>query len=72
MHVLTLSVVPNNIIYVFAGYAFIYFFDERDADDAIRALDNTPFGYGRRRLTVEWSKVTIDSPFNPKMLTVEI
>ncbi|KAJ3706629.1 hypothetical protein LUZ61_010334 [Rhynchospora tenuis] len=39
-----------------SGYAFVYFFDERDADDAIRALDNTPFGSGRRRLTVEWSK----------------
>jgi hypothetical protein len=26
------------------------------------------FGYGKRRLTVEWSKVTIDAPFNRKML----
>jgi splicing factor, arginine/serine-rich 4/5/6 len=39
------------------GYAFIYFEDERDAEDAIRRLDNTTFGYSRRRLSVEWSKV---------------
>lgn len=25
-----------------------------------------PFGYGRRRLTVEWSKVSIDLSFQPK------
>ena len=39
------------------GFAFIYFEDERDAEDAIRALDGAPFGEGRRRLSVEWSKV---------------
>ncbi|KAJ3680163.1 hypothetical protein LUZ60_016441 [Juncus effusus] len=39
-----------------SGYAFVYFFDERDAEDAIRALDDTSFGHSRRRLTVEWSK----------------
>ncbi|KAI8572846.1 serine/arginine-rich splicing factor RS31-like isoform X2 [Rhododendron vialii] len=42
--------------HVFAGYAFVYFEDERDAEDAIRSLDNTPFGYDRRRLSVEWSR----------------
>ncbi|MBA0805241.1 hypothetical protein Gohar_004771, partial [Gossypium harknessii] len=30
--------------------------DERDAEDAIRELDNIPFGYDRRRLSVEWAK----------------
>lgn len=40
-----------------AGYAFVYFEDKRDAEDAIRSLDNTPFGYDRRRLSVEWSRV---------------
>ena len=39
------------------GYAFIYFEDERDAEDAIRRLDNVSFGYNRRRLSVEWSRV---------------
>ena len=39
------------------GYAFIYFEDERDAEDAIRRLDNVSFGYDRRRLSVEWSRV---------------
>ncbi|KAH7668471.1 splicing factor arginine/serine-rich 4/5/6 protein [Dioscorea alata] len=39
-----------------SGFAFIYFEDERDAEDAIRALDGAPFGEGRRRLSVEWSK----------------
>jgi hypothetical protein len=31
--------------------------DERDAEDAIHKLDGTEFGYKRRRLSVEWSKV---------------
>jgi splicing factor, arginine/serine-rich 4/5/6 len=30
------------------GYAFIPFEDERDAEDAIRRLDNVSFGYNRR------------------------
>nr|CAB3502239.1 unnamed protein product [Digitaria exilis] len=38
------------------GYAFIYFEDERDAEDAIKRLDNVSFGYSRRRLSVEWSR----------------
>ncbi|KAI3964965.1 hypothetical protein MKW92_008875, partial [Papaver armeniacum] len=37
-------------------FAFIYFDEERDAEDAIRSLDNTPFGYTKRRLSVEWSR----------------
>ncbi|KAG8064190.1 hypothetical protein GUJ93_ZPchr0004g38248 [Zizania palustris] len=41
---------------IFAGFAFVYFEDERDGDDAIRALDGYPFGPGRRRLSVEWSR----------------
>ncbi|KAL0412256.1 UNVERIFIED_CONTAM: Serine/arginine-rich splicing factor RS31 [Sesamum latifolium] len=39
-----------------SGFAFVYFEDERDAEDAIRGLDNLPFGYDRRRLSVEWAK----------------
>ncbi|KAK4488692.1 hypothetical protein RD792_004468 [Penstemon davidsonii] len=39
-----------------SGFAFVYFEDERDAKDAIRDLDNTPFGYDRRRISVEWAK----------------
>ncbi|KAL3517320.1 hypothetical protein ACH5RR_024222 [Cinchona calisaya] len=39
-----------------SGFAFVYFEDERDAEDAIRGLDNAPFGYNRRRLSVEWAK----------------
>ncbi|XP_074568342.1 serine/arginine-rich splicing factor RS31-like isoform X3 [Curcuma longa] len=38
------------------GYAFIYFDDERDAEDAIYRLDGIPFGYSRRKLSVEWSR----------------
>lgn len=38
------------------GFAFIFFEDERDADDAIHDLHGTPFGNSRRRLTVEWSR----------------
>ncbi|KAJ0968418.1 hypothetical protein J5N97_025335 [Dioscorea zingiberensis] len=39
-----------------SGFAFIYFEEERDANDAIRGLDGVSFGEGRRRLSVEWSK----------------
>lgn len=39
-----------------SGFAFVYFEDERDGDDAIRALDGVPFGPGRRKLSVEWSR----------------
>lgn len=39
-----------------SGYAFVYYEDERDAEDAIHALDNTPFGYDKRRLSVEWAR----------------
>ncbi|OVA01496.1 RNA recognition motif domain [Macleaya cordata] len=39
-----------------SGFAFVYFDDERDAEDAIRYLDNTPFGHSRRRLSVEWAR----------------
>ncbi|XXG76128.1 hypothetical protein AAC387_Pa08g0549 [Persea americana] len=39
-----------------SGFAFIYFDDERDAEDAIRGLDDRPFGYSRRRLSVEWAR----------------
>ncbi|XP_039001250.1 serine/arginine-rich splicing factor RS31-like isoform X2 [Hibiscus syriacus] len=41
---------------MYAGFAFVYFEEEHDAEDAIRGLDNIPFGYDRRRLSVEWAK----------------
>ncbi|XP_072988696.1 serine/arginine-rich splicing factor RS31 [Typha latifolia] len=47
-----------------SGYAFVYFEDERDAEDAIRALDDVPFGYSRRRLSVEWSRQGERGPRN--------
>ena len=43
----------------FVGFAFIYMEDERDAEDAIRALDRTEFGQKGRRLRVEWTKVML-------------
>jgi len=39
----------------------VYFEDERDAEDAIRRTDNTTFGYERRKLSVEWAKVSFSS-----------
>lgn len=39
-----------------SGFAFVYMEDERDAEDAIRALDRTEFGRHGRRLRVEWTK----------------
>ncbi|GLU00854.1 hypothetical protein SLE2022_181920 [Rubroshorea leprosula] len=39
-----------------SGFAFVYFVDDRDAEVAIRELDNVPFGYDRRRLSVEWAR----------------
>ncbi|KAL9259132.1 Serine/arginine-rich splicing factor RS31-like protein [Drosera capensis] len=39
-----------------SGFAFVYFVDECDARDAIRGLDNLPFGYERRKLSVEWAR----------------
>ncbi|CAN6443992.1 unnamed protein product [Victoria cruziana] len=39
-----------------SGFAFIYFEDERDAEDAIRGLDDIPFGYRKRRISVEWAR----------------
>ena len=46
-----------NCVFFITGFAFVYFEDERDAEDAINALDNTAFGYDRRRLSVEWARV---------------
>ncbi|XP_024028643.1 serine/arginine-rich splicing factor RS40 isoform X2 [Morus notabilis] len=39
-----------------SGFAFIYMEDDRDAEDAIRALDRREFGRKGRRLRVEWTK----------------
>ncbi|KAL0862057.1 hypothetical protein Bca101_041175 [Brassica carinata] len=45
-----------SFLHIDAGYAFVYFEDERDAEDAIRGIDNIPFGYEKRKLSVEWAK----------------
>ncbi|GER34973.1 arginine/serine-rich splicing factor RSP41 [Striga asiatica] len=39
-----------------SGFAFVYMEDERDAEDAIRALDRIEYGRKGRRLRVEWTK----------------
>lgn len=39
-----------------SGFAFVYFEDERDYDEAIHDLHDRPFGPNRRPLTVEWSR----------------
>ncbi|XWS76842.1 hypothetical protein CRYUN_Cryun01aG0212400 [Craigia yunnanensis] len=36
-----------------SGFAFVYFEDERDAEDAICGLDNSPFGYDEWRLYMD-------------------
>lgn len=47
-----------------SGYAFVYFQDERDAEDAIRRLSNAEFGHTSRRLSVEWSRQEEPVPKN--------
>lgn len=47
---------PTFLNIIDTGYAFVYFEDERDAEDAIRGIDNIPFGYEKRKLSVEWAK----------------
>ncbi|KAA8516202.1 hypothetical protein F0562_019381 [Nyssa sinensis] len=39
-----------------SGFAFVYFEDEHNAEDAIRGLDNRAFGHDRRSLSVEWAR----------------
>jgi len=39
-----------------SGFAFVYFEEERDAEDAIRDLHDRSFGHSKRRLSVEWSR----------------
>ncbi|KAJ8754895.1 hypothetical protein K2173_015407 [Erythroxylum novogranatense] len=41
------------------GFAFIYMEDDRDAEDAIRGLDQMEFGHKGHRLHIEWKKVDI-------------
>nr|GEV97773.1 nucleotide-binding, alpha-beta plait [Tanacetum cinerariifolium] len=36
--------------------------DEHDAEEAINALDNTTFGYDRRKLSVEWARKKPQKP----------
>ncbi|XP_016480066.2 serine/arginine-rich splicing factor RS31 isoform X1 [Nicotiana tabacum] len=47
---------PYNGVFTTTWFAFVYFEDERDAADAIRDLDDIPFGYDKRWLSVEWAK----------------
>ena len=56
-------------MFTYVGFAFVYFEDERDGDDAIRALDGYPFGPGRRRLSVEWSRVISSNVLVKPLLT---
>lgn len=42
----------------------MYMEDERDAEDAIRALDRIEFGRKGRRLRVEWTKVSFVNLFS--------
>ncbi|CAD5190877.1 unnamed protein product [Musa acuminata subsp. malaccensis] len=42
-----------------SGFAFIYMDDERDAGDAIQALDRTEFGRHGQWLHVEWTKLVV-------------
>lgn len=56
-HDFVLSLLLLILVFSPSGFAFVYFDEERDAEDAIRGLDNIPFGYDRRRLSVEWAKV---------------
>ncbi|KAL5538006.1 hypothetical protein UlMin_046089 [Ulmus minor] len=39
-----------------SGFFFVYFEDDRDAEDAIHGLDNRPFGYDMCKLFVEWAR----------------
>lgn len=54
---LTVFIFVYFLYLVYIGYAFIYMDDERDGEDAIRALDRKEFGRKGRRLRVEWTKV---------------
>ncbi|KAL0674722.1 hypothetical protein Bca4012_002703 [Brassica carinata] len=41
-------------LHIDGGYSFVYFEDERDAEDAIHWIDNIiPFGYEKRKLSGE-------------------
>ncbi|KAL5577178.1 hypothetical protein UlMin_018877 [Ulmus minor] len=60
-------------------FAFVYFEDDHDTEDAIRGLDNRPFVYDRRKLSVKWNRVQfffhdIERHFEPygKVLHVRI
>ncbi|KAL3622289.1 Serine/arginine-rich splicing factor rs31 [Castilleja foliolosa] len=50
------SLLSSEPSHIYAGFAFVYYEHERDAEDAIHGLDNIPFGYDKRRLSVEWAK----------------
>ncbi|KAI4999060.1 hypothetical protein ZWY2020_059813 [Hordeum vulgare] len=55
---------PIRRIDIKSGYAFVYFQDRRDAEDAIRRLSNAEFSHNRRRLSVEWSRQEEPVPKN--------
>ncbi|CAL5028902.1 unnamed protein product [Urochloa decumbens] len=48
--------IATPVLFIPSELCRICFHDERDGDDAIRALDGYPFGRGRHRLSVEWSR----------------
>lgn len=52
--------VAHALVFGCTGFSFVYMEDERDAEDAIRHLDNMEFGRQRRRLSVEWAKVHLN------------
>ncbi|KAF8408473.1 hypothetical protein HHK36_007650 [Tetracentron sinense] len=57
-----------------SGFAFVYFDDEQDAEDAIRGLDNTPFGYSKRGILEDATKAlkcTHMSKILDRMVSVE-
>jgi RNA recognition motif-containing protein len=48
-----LLLLPNSDL---SGYCFVHYEDKRDAEEAIRALDNREWGSQGRRLKVEYAK----------------
>lgn len=57
VYFLTVHILRSMLLTFPPGFAFVYMEDERDAEDAIRALDRIEFGRKGRRLRVEWTKV---------------
>ncbi|MFS7991356.1 putative RNA recognition motif domain, nucleotide-binding alpha-beta plait domain superfamily [Helianthus anomalus] len=56
--------------FLLAGYAFVYFEDERDAEDAIHALDNSSLGYDMRKLSVEWARLVVNQRLTKALVII--